>query len=385
MVFLKESHPRNLDNDQRGIHQKNNNNDDQREDKSFSCAMQLSTSIVLPMVLDSAIELGVFDILAKTGPEAKLSPSQIVAQMPTKNPDAAMMLDRILKLLVSHSVLGCTVVADEDFGSFQRLYSLTPVSEYFVTNEDGVSLGPFMALAQDQVFIKSWSQLNNAILEGGIPFNRTYGTHVFKYPDLDPKFNKVFNAAMFNHTTIVIKKILESYKGFEQLRQLVDVGGGLGVTINLITTRYPNIKGINFDLPHVIQHAPPYPGVEHIEGDMFENIPEGHAIFMKLLKNCYNAIPNDGKVIVVEAVIPTMPNISNSMKSTYQLDMLMMTQSTEGKERKGPKKKSWPWQPWLDLVASNLNVLSVIFGLWSFSSKRLACNIYYLDLPPFLL
>ncbi|KAM4100015.1 hypothetical protein ACB094_05G036300 [Castanea mollissima] len=309
MAFLKESHPRNLDNDQ-------------REEKSFSCAMQLSTSIVLPIVLHSAIELGVFDILAKAGPGAKLSPSQIVAQMPTKNPDAAMMLDRILKLL--------------DFGSCQRLYSLTPVSKYFVTNEDGVSLGPFMALAQDQVFIKSWSQLNDAILEGGIPFNRTYGTHAFKYPDLDPRFNKVFNAAMFNHTTIVIKKILESYKGFEQLRQLVDVGGGLGVTLNLITTRYPNIKGINFDLPHVIQHAPPYPGVEHVEGDMFENVPEGQAIFMKV-------------------------------------------------ERKGPKKKSWPWQPWLDLVASNVNVLSVIFGLWSFSSKRLACNIYYLEMPPFLL
>ncbi|XP_050249540.1 caffeic acid 3-O-methyltransferase-like [Quercus robur] len=333
MAFLKESNPRNLDNDQ-------------REEKSFSCAMQLSTSIVLPMVLHSAIELGVFDILTKAGPGAKLSPSQIVAQMPTKNPDAAMMLDRILKLLVSHSVLGCTVVADEDFGSFQRLYGLTPVSEYFVTNEDGVSLGPYTALAQDQVFIKSWSQLNDAILEGGIPFNRTYGTHFFKYTDLDPRFNKLFNVAMFNHTTIVIKKILESYKGFEQLRQLVDVGGGLGVTSNLITTRYPNIKGINFDLPHVIQHARPYPGVEHVEGDMFENVPEGHVIFMKtilhdwsdeyclkLLKNCYNAIPNDGKVIVVEAVIPTMPNISTAMKSTYQLDMLMMTQHTGGKER----------------------------------------------------
>ncbi|XP_023896639.1 cathecol O-methyltransferase 1 [Quercus suber] len=333
MAFLKESNTRNADNDQ-------------REEKSFSCAMQLSTSIVQPMVLHSAIELGVFDILAKAGPGAKLSPSQIVAQMPTKNPDAAMMLDRILKLLVSHSVLGCTVVTDEDFGSFQRLYSLTPVSEYFVTNEDGVSLGPFMALIQGQVLLKSWSQLNDAILEGGIPFNRTYGTHAFKYTNLDPRFNKVFNVAMFNHATLVIKKILESYKGFEQLRQLVDVGGGLGVTINLITTRYPNIKGINFDLTHVIQHAPPYPGVEHVEGDMFENVPEGHAIFMKsilhdwsdeyclkLLKNCYNAIPNDGKVIVVEAVIPTIPNISTSMKSTYQLDMVMMTQCTGGKER----------------------------------------------------
>ena len=75
--------------------------------------------------------------------------------MPTKNPDAVMMLDRILKLLVSHSVLGCTVVADEDL-PFQGLYSLTPVSEYFVSSEDGVSLGHFMALAQDQVFIKTW-------------------------------------------------------------------------------------------------------------------------------------------------------------------------------------------------------------------------------------
>ena len=37
-----------------------------------------------------AIELGVFDILAKARRGAKLSPSQIVAQMPTKNPDATI-------------------------------------------------------------------------------------------------------------------------------------------------------------------------------------------------------------------------------------------------------------------------------------------------------
>lgn len=105
------------------------------------------------------------------------------------------------------------------------------------------------------------SQLKGAILEGGIPFNSVYGMHAFEYPDLDPRFNEAFNTAMFNHTTIVMKKILESYKGFEQLTQLVDIGGGLGVTLNLIISRYSNIKGINFDLPHVIQHAPAYPGI----------------------------------------------------------------------------------------------------------------------------
>ncbi len=66
---------------------------------------------------------------------------------------------------------------------------------------------------------------------------------------------------MLNGTTIVMKQILEVYKGFEQLKLLVDVGGGLGVTLNLITSRYSHIKGINFDLPHVIQHGPPYPGI----------------------------------------------------------------------------------------------------------------------------
>ena len=105
------------------------------------------------------------------------------------------------------------------------------------------------------------SQLKGAILEEGIPFNREYGMHAFEYPDLDPRFNKVLNTTMFNHTTIVMKKILQSYKGFEQLTQLVDIGGGLGVTLNLIISRYSNIKGINFDLPHVIQHVPAYPGI----------------------------------------------------------------------------------------------------------------------------
>ena len=105
------------------------------------------------------------------------------------------------------------------------------------------------------------SQLKGAILEEGIPFNREYGMHAFEYPDLDPRFNKVLNTTMFNHTTIVMKKILQSYKGFEQLTQLVDIGGGLGVTLNLIISRYSNIKGTYFDLPHVIQHAPAYPGI----------------------------------------------------------------------------------------------------------------------------
>ncbi|KAK8595877.1 hypothetical protein V6N13_000557 [Hibiscus sabdariffa] len=138
---------------------------------------------------------------------------------------------------------------------------------------------------------------------------------------------------MINHTTLVLKNILHNYNGFKQIGCLVDVAGGLGVTLSLITYKYPSIKGINFDLPHVIQHAPAYPGVEHVGGDMFQSVPKGDAIFMKLLKNCYNAIPEKGKVIVVEAVVPTVPEADACSRGVTQMDVLMMTQNTGGKER----------------------------------------------------
>ena len=53
-----------------------------------------------------------------------------------------------------------------------------------------------------------------------------------------------------------MKRILQIYKGFEGLKVLVDVGGGIGVTLSIITSKYPHIKGINYDLPHVLADAP---------------------------------------------------------------------------------------------------------------------------------
>lgn len=123
----------------------------EEEEESFCYAAQLVNSLVLSMSLQSVIELGVFDIIAKAGEGAKLSAAEIVAQMPSNNLEAPMMVDRILRMLSSHSVLRCSVVADD-----QRVYSLTPVAKLFVTNEDGVSLGPLVALLQDKVFLDSW-------------------------------------------------------------------------------------------------------------------------------------------------------------------------------------------------------------------------------------
>ena len=79
MASPKESHWSILDGDQKI-----------EEEESFSYAMHVVGDIHYAVHGLKAIELGVFDILAKARPRAKLSPSQIVAQMPTKNPNAAI-------------------------------------------------------------------------------------------------------------------------------------------------------------------------------------------------------------------------------------------------------------------------------------------------------
>ena len=102
-------------------------------------------------------------------------------------------------------------------------------------------------------------RLKDAVLDGGIPFKKVYGMTTLEYHGTDPRFNKVFNNGISGHSTITMKKILEAYKGFEGLNSVVDVSGGIGTTINMIISKYQTIKGINFDLPHVIDDAPSYP------------------------------------------------------------------------------------------------------------------------------
>uniref|UniRef100_A0A7N0U694 Caffeic acid O-methyltransferase n=1 Tax=Kalanchoe fedtschenkoi TaxID=63787 RepID=A0A7N0U694_KALFE len=310
-------------------------------------AIRLANAVVLPMALKSAIELNVLKVLSRAGPDAFLPPSRIAAEIGAAgNPDAPVLLDRLLNLLASHSILKCRPVAGED-GAVERRYGVSPICEFLTKDEDGGSVAPMLLLLQDKVYIKSWYHLNDAIMEGGVPFDREYGMNVFEYPGTDPRFNQLFSKAMSSPTTLIMKKVLGVYKGFEGVGVLVDVGGGVGVTLGMIISTYPSIKGINFDLPHVLAVAPSYPGVEHVGGDMFSKVPKGDAIFMKwvlhdwsdehcckLLKNCYEALASLGKVIIVESILPEVPDNSVTTNIACELDLLMMAHSPGGKERR---------------------------------------------------
>ncbi|PIA46459.1 hypothetical protein AQUCO_01500181v1 [Aquilegia coerulea] len=301
------------------------------EEDSFLFALQLSSALVLPVAMQVAIELDVFEIIAKAGPDAQLSSKHIASYLPTTNENVADMLDRILRLLTSYSVLTSSLVT-HDNGLVERLYGLAPVCKYFIQNVDGVSLSPLLLLNQDKVYTESWYHLKDAILEGGNPYMKAHG---IDYMATDPRVNQIFNNAMFNHATIFAKKLLEIFNGFEECQKIVDVGGGFGITLSQITTKYPTIKGINFDLPHVIEHAPSYPGVEHVGGNMFDSVPNGETIFMKwilhnwndesctkLLKNCYKALPDNEKLIVVEAILPVEAETNTAAKALCQFDIV---------------------------------------------------------------
>jgi len=96
-------------------------------------------------------------------------------------------------------------------------------------------------------------------------FKKVHGMSKFEYFGKYPEINHVFNTAMHDICTSHMKKILEVYTGYEGISTLVDVGGGTGQCLKMIISKYPLIKGINFDLPHVIENSPPVPGNQSIK------------------------------------------------------------------------------------------------------------------------
>ena len=114
------------------------------EEEACLRALIFNNSVMIPMVLNTAIELDIFEIIAKAGPEIHLSAAQIASQLKTENPFVASRLDRMLRLFVSHSLLSCSTRTLED-GSLERLYGMAPAGKYFLRNGENGSLAALSA------------------------------------------------------------------------------------------------------------------------------------------------------------------------------------------------------------------------------------------------
>lgn len=58
-----------------------------------------------------------------------------------------------------------------------------------------------------------------------------------------------FNYTMQSPTNMYMSKIVESYHGFDNVKTVVDVGGGAGASLRILLSKHPHIHGINVDLP----------------------------------------------------------------------------------------------------------------------------------------
>ncbi|KAJ8773656.1 hypothetical protein K2173_005902 [Erythroxylum novogranatense] len=335
-------------------------------------AMIFPNSFLLPMIIKVAIDLNLFGIINKAGPDAHLSASEIASHLPTRNTQASAMLERILRFFASHSILSHSL-RDLENGGVEHVYGLVSATRFFLGTGEEVNLTPLVELGCLPVTLDVWSHLKDAILGGGDLFTIFKKMSLFDYMDKDQTFNSTFNRAMAGIAHVTVKEVLAKYKGLEGVRTLVDVGGGTGTTLNMIISKYPSIKGINYDLPHVIESAPPYPGIKHVGGDMFTRIPKGDAVIMKsichnwddqsvvkFLRNIYQALPEDGKLIMINETLPEVPETSKSSQYVSRMDMIMFT-LPGGKERTAKQYEA------LTRAAgfSRFNVACIVHGIWT--------------------
>ncbi|GAQ83703.1 O-methyltransferase family protein [Klebsormidium nitens] len=286
-------------------------------------------------VLYAAVDNHLPDIFAKQG--EPMRPDE-VAQLAGTDPDATARLIRAL------SGLG---VLDE---TAEGTYSLSSVGQLLVSDKETGDLSPLAGVIthwNEPNTSNTWNELSRTIKEGGTGWKKTTMSKTHKsvwdyYQAHADTSGKAFDAAMRGVSSTQVPQLLQAYDGFKDLDVLMDVGGGHGALLAAITAKYPNIKGINFDQPHVIQTARSIPGVELVSGDMFkaETLPKVPNIIMKfilhdwgdaacktILASCRGALPAEGKLLIMDFVIPnpgTAPPEARHFPTLLDIQMMMM-------------------------------------------------------------
>ena len=277
-----------------------------------------------------AANLGIADLLAD-GPR---SSSELAQATGTHAPS----LYRLLRTLAS---LG--IFAEDEQGRFGLTALARPLQR-------GVpdSVHTIAVFNGDPYFWRAWGDLLHSVTTGEPAVEHLYGMKSWEYRAQNPDLNALMN----NFFTQVSKEdnpaIVTAYD-FSGISTLVDVAGGQGSLIAAILNANPTIHGILFDQPHVIPGAQPVleaAGVsgrcELIAGDLFASLPaSGDAYLLKsivhdwsddqavaILSNCRRAMKQEGKLLVVESVIPP----GNSPHPGKFVDMNMLVAET-GRER----------------------------------------------------
>ncbi len=252
-----------------------------------------------------AAKLGIADLL-KDGPLS----SDDLAKKTKTHPHA---LYRLLRGLAS---LG--VFAEEG----ERRFTLTPAAALLQDDIPGSQRA--MAIMMGEEHYKSWGELLYSVQTGKPAFEKIFRKPVFEFLSERPEQAAIFDRAMVGVHGRETSAVLDAYD-FSAFSSIADIGGGNGSTLSGILKRHSALHGTLFDLPGVIgrarqnaEQAGLSDRLHLVAGDFFESVPSGaDAYFLRhiihdwddekalwILENVRRAMGEEGRVLVVESVIP---------------------------------------------------------------------------------
>lgn len=278
-----------------------------------------------------AATLGIADLLAA----GSRSADELAAETDTHAPS----LYRLLRALAS---VGVFYEGDE------RRFSLTEIGERLRSDAPASQRGWAAFIGRPYQFA-TWSNMLHSIRTGENAFRHVHGTGAWEWRAEHPEESAIFDAAMTSVTGRTNASVLDAYD-FGSFGTVVDVGGSRGVLLAALLTRFPEMQGVLFDLPHVVAGADEVlarAGVADrcrvVGGSFFDDaLPEGGDAYVlkaivhdwddepsiAILRACRRAMRPDAKLLVLERILAP-PNEGADAKFS-DLNMLV---SLSGRER----------------------------------------------------
>ena len=174
----------------------------------------------------------------------------------------------------------------------------------------------------------AWGALSHSVQTGETAFDHLYGQGTFDWFAKNPEAAALFDAGQEAGTSRDAEAVAAAYD-FSNVRSVVDVGGGFGALLTPVLRQNDGVRGVLFDLEHVIAQARTRfderlaARVEFVPGDFFKSIPGGHDLYvMKYILHDWNdersrailsttrkAMSGQAKLLVVETLVspPNQP------------------------------------------------------------------------------
>ena len=269
--------------------------------------MQLAMGGFAAQAVYVAARLGIADMVA-SGPKT-------AAELAADSGADERSLYRLLRSLASMGVF--TEVAERTFAN-------TPASETLIANSP-TSMRAMILMIGDPEHGRVINDLEYSVRTGKPAWDHVHGVSVFEYFfETNKELGDIFNQAMTSGSHSQISAVLAAYD-FSPYGTIADIAGGHGHLVGAILQKYPEARGLLFDLGVVLAGAPEMlrsygaeDRVELVEGDFFTDIPVvADAYVLKhiihdwdddkcetILGNIRRSMPDDGRVLIIDAVIP---------------------------------------------------------------------------------